>query len=194
MIHQRLLLGLCLAVGCSSPQVKPDPSEPSRTTADSREVYLNIYTADLSGGAWQSVAAGSTIKSGTQFSLGVEVPVTSFVFIGQRSANGELTVIHPSPADPGIRVEPGKQLLLPGRGQWFSVDDRTGEESLFLLTQASPDHAAALQLLKDRGDAACVKTRDPPPPDVKVRDRGASVRGIVDDAAVAVLCFPFHHR
>lgn len=189
-----MLLGFCLVWGCSQPELKPDPPVPTRDAPDSRrDVIWGVRTASLNGG-WYSVAPGETLVSGTELSLRVTVPAPSYAFIGHRIGSGAIEVIYPAASAPPLRVEPGQPLLVPGPGKWLTLDERTGEEALFLVSQPTPEHDAAQQLFKERGEASCVKTRDPPPPDVKIRDRGFSVRGPIDDAGIAVLCLPFHHR
>lgn len=196
------IIGVCLLAGCASSQsatLKTDPPASSLR----RDVSLELRTATKDGPGWQVVPPGATLPSRTEFAVSVAVSQPAFLYVGQRSAGAELTLLYPAPstaatatkADAGLRAEPNQPAQLPDAGQWFRLDDHEGEESLFVLLSAQPQvPAKAQQLLAERGDAACVKTRDPPPPEVKSRDRGSAVHGLLGDDGLAVLCFPFHHR
>lgn len=185
------LLCLCLLAGCGRPQVKDDAGERSRVSASGRDVALEVHTAATGDLA---VAPGATLKSQTQLSLRVEVSQPSYVFIGQRSGDGTVEVIYPAETESARIAEPRQPLLVPGPGAWFRLDDRTGDKALFMVSLPTPDRAMAQQLLVDMGEAACLKARDPPPPDVRLRDRVPAVRGTADATGRAILCFPYYHR
>lgn len=178
-------------VGCAGSAIKAEPS--------GGEVSVELKTASKSGPGWQNITPGASLDSGTEFSVRVQVSQPAFLYIGQRAAGAELALIYPSFAPPSapVRAEPSQPAELPGAGQWFRLDDHAGEEALFVLLSEKPQaESAAKQLLGKLGATACATLRDPPPPEVKHRDRGGDggVRGTLGRDGLAVLCFPFHHR
>jgi hypothetical protein len=178
---------VCLLAGCAGPAIKSEPG------SQRGEVAVELRTASKSGPGWQQVMPGASLDSGTEFAIRVTVSKPGFLYVGQRSAGGELTLLYPVAA--AVRVEPSQPAELPDAGQWFRLDDQAGAESLFvLLSEKRQELDAAKLLLTERGEAACEKTRDPPPPEVKHRDRGGGVRGTVGPDGLTVLCFPFRHN
>lgn len=194
MIRKRLLLCLVFGVACHAPQVRMGPAPSATRGVEDRAVFMDVLTAPIGGGEWQRAAIGATLASRTQFSLRIEMAHPGYVFVGQRGVTGAIELLYPAAASSPVRMTPGMPLQLPDRARWFTLDDHVGPEALLLAVLPDPNLPAAKQLMAERGEAACVSVRDPPPPDVKVRDRGSSVQGVVDDSGAAVLCFPFQHR
>lgn len=186
----------CWLIGCTSVGQRADlPPTVSSVVDGPAVVAIDVRTADSGSLGFQQVTPNSTLKSNTQFALSIEVPKTSFVFVGQRSDRGPVALIYPPSAATVVRAEPGSPTVIPGPGQWFTLDEHQGEEALFfLVSTAAKEEAEVKRLLTERAEIACVKTRDPPPEGVKERDRGKSLRGPMGDDGLAVLCFPFHHR
>ena len=154
-----------------------------------------MRTAKRGDGGWHSVVPGATLQSGTEFSVNITASQTAYVFVGQRTGNAEVSLVFPSAGQAAVPQAAGQTVSIPAAGQWFRVDERPGRETLFALVSSQPhDAQAAQRLLSERADSACAKTRDPPPPEVKVRDRGNSVSGLMGDDGIVVLCFPFVHE
>lgn len=194
MIRKCLLLSLIFGVACHAPPVRMDPAPSATRGVDERDVFMDVLTAPTGDGEWQRAAVGATLVSHTQFSIRIAMSHPGYAFVGQRGATGTIELLHPSAAASPARIVPGTPLQLPARAEWFTLDDHVGPEALLLAVLPEPNLSAAVQRMTELGEAACVSVRDPPPPDVKVRDRGSSVQGKIDDSGAAVLCFPFHHR
>ena len=190
MLERVTVMWACLLAGCAGAEVK---SEPPRSSPGAG-VSLELRTAG--GRGWQSVGPGASLDSGTEFAVSVAISQESYLFVGQRASGAELTLLYPSPqsASVKVRAEPNQPIQVPDSGQWFRLDNQPGEESIFVLVSTKPQElATARQLLAERGDAACVKTRDPPPPNVRSRDRDNKVHATMGDDGFAVLCLPFRH-
>jgi hypothetical protein len=183
---------LCLLAGCAGAQ-KEMMTTPKGSNA---EVGLELHTAAQGEAGWQVVAPAASLASGAEFSLRVFADAPAYVYVGQRGASSAMTLLVPSAASAGAQVQvgPDRPTDLPDAGQWFRLDDQAGQEALFVLFSRQPQPLdSATKLLRERGDVACVKTRDPPPLDVKSRNRGPSVRGRLGDDGLTVLCFPIRH-
>jgi hypothetical protein len=186
MSLKTLAVGMCWLAGCAGSAIKAEPP------AVGSEVSLELHTASKSGPGWQSLTPGVSLPSGTDFAVRIAVDQPAFLYVGQRTAKTELALLYPTSAL--VRVEPSQPAQIPAAGQWFRLDENTGEEALYVLLSEKPQELdAAKQLLETRGEAACTKTRDPPPPNVKHRDRGGGVRGLMGNDGLTVLCFPFNH-
>lgn len=195
--HHGTALFLCFTwLGCTQGQKRPDVTLPVTGNSDPAElITVDVQSAASQSSAFQQVAPGSTLASKSVFSVRVAVPKAAFLFVGQRSVSGPIDLIYPSQPGTTARTEPGMPAQIPSAGQWFTLDDHPGEEALFILVStAQREEAEVKRILQERGDGACVKTRDPPPEGVKERDRGGSLRGPLGADGLAVLCFPFHHR
>ncbi len=193
MFFKNMAAVVGLLAGCAGPATEAAPSGSTLLRGTGREVFVALQTVSKSGPGWQWVMPGASLPSGTEFAVRVEVEQPAFLYLGQRSAGSALALLY-SPDAP-VRAEPSQPAQLPATGQWFRLDDHAGEEALFVLLSEKPqDHDTAKQLLGERSATACAQTRDPPPPDVKHRDRGPGIRGAMNSAGLTVLCFPFRHQ
>lgn len=182
-----------LLAGCAGPITEASPPSSTLLRSAGREVFVALHTVSKSGPGWQSVMPGASLPSGTDFAVRVEVEQPVFLYLGQRAAGADLALLYPPQAP--VRAEPSQPAQLPATGQWFRLDGHAGEEALFVLLSEKPqDRDTAKQLLGERSATACAKTRDPPPPDVKHRDRGPGIRGLMSSEGLTVLCFPFRHQ
>lgn len=186
-------LWVLLLCACHGPELKP--TELGNPSPALNLVSLELRMAKRDDGGWQSVMPGATLQSGTEFSVNVTAGQTAYVYVGQRSGNAEVSLVFPGVGQAPVAHSAGRMVSIPAAGQWFRVDDRPGRETLFALVSSKPhEPQVAQRLLLERADSACAKTRDPPPPEVKVRDRGSAVSGMMGDDGLVVLCFPFVHE
>jgi hypothetical protein len=161
----------------------------------SGEVELELRTPARNGTGWLVIVPGTEVSSDTEFSINLEVSQTAFVYVGQRTPGANVTVLYPPGDNTQLRAEPMQLTSLPESGQWFRLDSQVQDEQLLVLLSTRPQEVAnARRLLGERGEAACDRSRDPPPQHVRERDRGKRVRGAIAEDGLAVLCFPLHHR
>jgi hypothetical protein len=137
---------------------------------------------------------GSTLRSGERFAVAVSSSRPVFVYVGQRAAVGPVELIYP-PSDPQIpSADPSRMLQLPAGGQWFQLDEKVGDETLYVLASTQRlDVSAARQQLLSRTESDVVRTREPPPV-LTERNRGEWIQAALAADGIARLSFPLKHR
>lgn len=167
--------------------------------------FVRLQVQALAGAGpsadWQSLIPGGTMTSGSMFSVKVVVPSPLYVSLWQRQGDGSPAQLYPQPLAPqadsvesGVAAQPAQAAHLPSPGKWFALDERIGEERLFVLASVQKlSLEEARKLVSDRGEPSCERNREPPP-EVKERDRGETVFGPLTPDGIAILCFPFSHR
>lgn len=178
-------LTLTLLLGCSGAAVKTD-GPAARKPAD---VSLEIGLASEERKEAQLLEVLGDAASGTEFSLKLWSAQAAYVYSAQSSASGTPELLSPRAADPPVQTEGTKKLILPAEGEWFKLDEKPGRERILVLfSRRVMTRTEALQQLTERGDAVCQMTRDPPPPNPKVRERGKDkVEGALGEDGTAVL-------
>ena len=90
--------------------------------------------------------------------------------------------------------QPPRPLQLPASGQWFQLDEKVGDETLYVLASTQRlDVGAAKQQLLSRTDGDVVRAREPPP-EVTERNRGEAIQAALAADGTALLSFPLRHR
>lgn len=164
--------------GCAHASAPP-VSTVQREAADVVSVTVQAVgtNSDL-----HALLPGSTLRSGDRFALAVTSSRPVFVYVGQRPAVGPVELIYP-PADRQVPSADNRRTLqLPSQGQWFQLDEKVGDEVLYVLaTTQRLDVGAAKQQLLSRTDGDVVRTREPPP-EVTERNRGEASRPLAASA------------
>jgi hypothetical protein len=189
---------LLFMAGCAGPAMQSRSAQPA-----SSFVRLQVQTLAGAGPSadWQSLIPGGTLTSGSMFSVKVVVPSPLYVSLWQRQGDGSTAQLYPQQPAPstdnleaGVPAEPARAAHLPSPGKWFALDERVGEERLFVLASVQKlTLESARKLVSDRGEPSCERNREPPA-ELKERDRGETVFGPLDPDGIAILCFPFSHR
>ena len=159
---------------------------------------MEIKTADASAGGWRIVQPGGTMQSGDKFAINIEVPRQVYVYVALRAGSPAVTWL--SPVDPklAIRGQPDRLTQIPAvSGQWLTLDQSRGPETIFVVVSEQPRDAGALEaLLAAEPIAPDVTRRDPPPlvPENRRSLVGDHVlRSSLDTGGVALLRFDYRH-
>ena len=186
-----VLLGLCAFSGqvfATPPPVPPPAADVS--------LRLKIAAQEVPG--WRAVPVNGVLRSGAKFALDVTVARPVYLFVAQRKGAHSSDIVHPPEGDAtsasGVAARPARIAFLPASGQWFVLDNRIGEDAVFIIASTAPlPRAQAQKILDAQANAACIRPREPPPV-LKDRDRGDVVAKMLDAQGLAILCFPFLHR
>jgi hypothetical protein len=106
-----------------------------------------------------AITSDSVLYSGDKFKLMFEVQETLFVYIIFAGSDGEIVLLHPTKIESGIRpAAVNKAVFIPNEKDWFTLDQKRGTETLYLVVSSS--HLADLELLLKRYEAASLDDRD----------------------------------
>lgn len=85
------------------------------------------------------IREGGVLRSGERFRIRFQVPKGAYVCLLARNSEGRLIRLFPGKAvDSRFWARPGVAYFVPGEKEWFQLDDRTGEEKIFLLASKKP--------------------------------------------------------
>jgi hypothetical protein len=122
------------------------------------------------------------VRAGDQLQVYLEPLSRIHLYLYLFDSSRDLALLYP-PAPKAAPAPAGEQLLLPGEGRWFTIDERTGEEQFFLLASV-----ARLPRLEDLTAALLRKPGDPEAKarvldEIKdLRRRHSAVTGTVEKA------------
>lgn len=148
--------------------------------------------AVLGPGQTRPLDPGAQLHSGDKFIVTLDAPRAVHVYLGYKSAQGEI-----SPLGSAV-VTPGQEAVLPVGGKSFTVDERVGTDNLVLAAaeHALTDGEQTRQLL-----FAAEQPPPPPPPPGPItgKDRPGPLpaqiwtRAHAAHGKVALLRFPLSH-
>jgi len=81
------------------------------------------------------------IKEGDNISFYVEPGENTYVYIYMLDSSGNIDLIFPTSLDKNViksELTAGKKNYIPGKYEWFSVDDKKGTETYYLLASSQP--------------------------------------------------------
>lgn len=145
----------------------------------------------------------STLHSGDKLIMSavVETLAPSYVYVVQQTASGTFETLVPAVNQAPIPTKPDELVQLPGDGKWLQLDQRTGNEALYLIASESLlEQSAVLKLIR-KGVAD--GTREPPPEIppprrgiyfVKEEERAAVRHGFFSTDGAAVVRFQYRHE
>lgn len=195
VLQKLLFIMLFAAVGCPN-AVRPTVVE---------QVSLQVKTPTQVGVGWRALAPGDELTIGDRFALRIEVSAPVYLYVSQRSPGGQLVALLPPEGTAPAQVAPGLVTQLPsGDGAWFQLDDKPGEEDLYVVASTALMDRKAVQsemdrAPKDRGDppplAGGKNKRSADPVEKRGYDRVAqALVKPLDTRGVAVLRFWLRHR
>jgi hypothetical protein len=95
------------------------------------------------------------VRAGERLQVYLEPLSRIHLYLYLFDSSRDLALLYP----PAVRAPPasaGERLLLPGEGQWFTIDERAGEEQFYLLASAT-----RLSRLEDLTSSWLRKPADP---------------------------------
>ena len=106
-----------------------------------------------------AITSDSVLYSGDKFKLMFEVRQTLFVYIIFAGSGGEIVLLHPTKLDSEIQPAAiNTPVFIPNEKDWFTLDQKRGTETLYLVVSAN--HLADLELLLKRYEAASLNDKD----------------------------------
>lgn len=101
----------------------------------------------------------NVLFSGDKFKLMFEAHEQCYVYIIFKGSGGEILLLHPKGLD-SIRLpaEVNKMVFIPSKRDWFTLDQHTGLETLYILASLTP--LADLELLLKQYGSASPKSRN----------------------------------
>lgn len=162
--------GLLALVSCAGPAVQRTEQSsvaaalqgPTRGAAT---VAMEVKWLPQDAASWQVLGPGGTLPSGARFTVRVELPSPMYLYVAQRGGDGALSWLSPNEGAPESPASAAEVTQLPdGAGRWFSLDNKTGRETLFVIAAAQVQPRTELtRRLQAEPPTAEVIRRDPPP-------------------------------
>lgn len=209
-------LALCLFAGCAAPQAQrsaePDragDTEAHSATPDAVEVSMRVEALSQRERRQYLLRTSETLHTGDGVALFFKVDRPAYAYVAMVSPEGNSTVLHPIGREQ--KVLPGIEQRIPREGEWLLLDDKAGQENLFViastqaLSETDPKICRALSLPCATPSSDQSAPPPPPPPrpppgnlDIKNRGRkhktGLILEAQTDAGGVAVLRFSFQHE
>lgn len=91
----------------------------------------------LSDQTLRPLASGDTLVSGDWVGFSVRVDQPAYIYVAQVFADGSAALHFPEGAG-DVRLEPGRELPIPGGGYYFQLDDEVGEERVYFIASERP--------------------------------------------------------
>lgn len=148
--------------------------------------------------AWQVLPPDGTMPSGARFTVRVELPSPTYLYLAQRGEDGSLHWLAPNEGVPETPASSAEVAQLPdGEGRWFSLDNKPGRETLFVIAAAQTQSRLDLARRLNAEPAAAEVIRRDPPPLVTQDKRGLQgmhvVRVGVSPQGVTLLRLDYRH-
>ena len=137
-IYARCLLVLLLGANCAS-----------------FKASLQIQALQREQSAARPLAVGGVLHSGDQFLLQIEVEKPAYIYVLQAA---QLQPQRIFPNGPASQVPPNIPFYIPGAGQYYTLDDKTGQETFIVIASVLPQSDEQLLELARQQDG--LVTRD----------------------------------
>jgi hypothetical protein len=213
-------LALCLLSGCAAQKTRP-PSVPAGSDGAAARsaapvpaaVQLSMHVEALSQRERRQylLRASETLHTGDGVALFFKVDRPAYAYVAMVSPDGTPTLLYPTGSEQPLSA--GVEKRIPREGEWLVLDDRAGQENLFVIASAQPLSETDPGLCRSLGLPCATPTSapaSPPPPppppprpppgnlDIKNRGRKHKLGPILvaetDEGGVAVLRFSFQHE
>lgn len=195
------LLALCAGLLFSACAHKP------KSGAGAFSVSLQVEAQVRGETARRTLAPGQQLHSQDAYALKLRVDKPLYVYVVRYSATAWSTRMFPLRGDFQLNAE--EWLRLPADKKDYQLDDKVGDETLYVVASRSPIDAETCKrvrlLCEKPGTAARADGEDPPPPapdttplqasDPQLVRAGEEVTAVQksDEKGVAILRFPFQH-
>jgi hypothetical protein len=104
------------------------------------------FGAFLAGGKFVPITKDTTLKTGEEMKMVVELVKECFVYMIYQSSKGEFALLFPYEISQFIGdYKTGKNYFIPAGRSWFKLDKNTGRETFYLL--ASSERLTELEIL-----------------------------------------------
>jgi hypothetical protein len=125
-------------------------------------LYWYAFGQRASAGAWEEIVVrdGATMRSGDQFRLVISPSADCFAYVVSLNADGSTSVLFPHAAiGADNRLRAGERYEIPDGLNWFTLDDSTGVETLYLLADYDPVHDLE-SLLREAAERSAAGERE----------------------------------
>ena len=205
---QSIFLTLSLLAGCAT-SAQPTPTTgtpPDVAPAAEPVIEVSMHAeALLQAEHRQRILRDSdSLRSGDGMALYVKVDRPAYTYVALVNRDGTTSVLYPTGGD--TVMPSGIEQRIPQAGQWLYLDDKTGQEHLYVIASTRPlhktDRGLCSQLRLPCGPVIAGNPPPPPPPpgnlDTRTRGRkhktGPILQAETDEGGVAVLHFRFRHE
>lgn len=128
------LLTLIPAAPLAQPGARADKRPPDDAVAV--QVQLDYFPAGQKEA--QALPISRVMSPGDEYALRVTVESAAFLRVFAIDAIGEQSAIYPEKGQTEQRVEAGSQVVLPGSGKRFKIEQDVGEQNVFVIASAAP--------------------------------------------------------
>lgn len=157
----KVLLAVLLLVGCGVPEpLSPTPSE--QPSPASSTLVLD-YRLEVQRAPEQEATVArrehEPFVSGSRFRFALEVQQSGFLYVVAQGSDGSFSVLWPQADEGGdpvwlVQMQPNR--VPPAENTWFELDDKVGEERLYLLFSLWPVRELERLLLAPEPDTAAL--------------------------------------
>lgn len=163
---------------------------------------LHVLVQRLDPGGPVPVAQKGSLHGGDKLVMSAvtESLAPSYLYVLQQTAAGTFETLVPATNQAPMPTKPDELVQLPGDGKWFQLDQRIGEEVLYVVaSEHMLEQSAVLKLIRS---GLADGTRDPPPEIppprrgpyfLKPEERAAVRHGFFSTQGVAVVRFQYRH-
>jgi hypothetical protein len=89
---------------------------------------------DSDGTKLHPITRDTTLRSGDQFKMMVQLQTPCYVYVIHHSSQGEIGLLFPDGVHRfDVNPEVGKRYYIPKEDDWFEFDEQTGRETFYLL-------------------------------------------------------------
>lgn len=120
----------------------------------------------LSNQSWDGFRAGMVLHSQDRYTIRVQVQQPAYVYVQQALRGGNLHSLWPPQGDAAQPIAAAQEVEIPGAGLTFQLDEKPGDEFLYIITALSPLSPAQVEgeidaAIKAQGWTRSVNSKGP---------------------------------
>lgn len=144
------------------------------------------------GAAVRALPYRAPLQSGARFALRIVAEQPAYLYVWHRGGAPGATpeALLPAPGDAAAPTLPQQPLVLPGEGQWFTLDNQPGKELFYVVAAREPLDSARLTAVV----AQIPTEREPPSTTSSDRIPGPTYRVAMDQSGLCRLAFVLQHQ